>query len=105
MLNLSNTLKTVAIAAFVGAGALGASLSSASADTIETRCNGFGECYRVRCDDYRDTCWRVGYYGSGYTPGRRWVCDADGEDCHWSSYDSDGYYHRHYYAPGVDLHF
>ena len=79
----------------------------ASADTIETRCSGYGDCYRVRCDDYHEDCVRMGYYNSGYYNNgyRRWVCDADGDDCHWV-YDN-GYHYRHYYYdhPGVSFGF
>jgi hypothetical protein len=105
MLNMSNLLKGAAVASLLGFGALGATVTPASADTIETRCNGFGDCYRVRCDDFHDDCVRVGYYSSSYShAGRRWVCDADGDDCHWAYYNDDYYYH-HYYRPGVSFGF
>ena len=106
MLNASNLLKGAAVAGLLGLGALGASAVPASADTIETRCSGFGDCYRVRCDDYHEDCVRLGYYSSGYyNPGyRRWVCDADGDNCRWV-YDN-GYYRYHYYdRPGVSFGF
>lgn len=106
MLNASNLLKGVAVAGLLGLGALGASAVgavSASADTIESRCNGFGDCYRVRCDDYHEDCVRIGYYSSGYTGYRRWVCDADGDNCRWV-YDN-GYRYRYYDRPGVSFGF
>jgi len=104
MLNASNLLKGAAVAGLLGLGALGASALPASADTIETRCNGFGDCYRVRCDDYHEGCVRIGYYSSGYySPGyRRWVCDADGDNCHWAYHDGSYHYYEH---PGVSFGF
>ncbi len=104
MLNASNLLKGAAVAGLLGLGALGASAVPASADTIETRCNGFGDCYRVRCDDWHQDCARVGYERSDYYHGgRRWVCDADGDDCHWSY--SNSYYNGYYDRPGVNFGF
>ncbi|HKD23034.1 MAG TPA: hypothetical protein VKB71_13545, partial [Rhizomicrobium sp.] len=71
-----------------------------------TRCDSDGDrCYRVHCDWDGDNCYREssynnyynrdyyhrynrGYYG-GYYGGyhdRRYVCDADGDDCHWTNY-------------------
>jgi hypothetical protein len=50
---------------------------------------------RVHCDWDGDNCWREpiyssrdrdydsGYYGGGE---RHWVCDADGDNCHWAYY-------------------
>ena len=108
MLNASNLLKGAAVAGLLGLGALGASAVPASADTIETRCSGYGDCYRVRCDDFHEDCVRIGYYNSGYyngyyNNGRRWVCDADGDDCHWVYYN--GYRYRYYDRPGVSFGF
>jgi hypothetical protein len=56
---LANTLKTTAIAALLGLGVAGAANSSASADTIRTRCNG-DDCVRLRCNDFGDDCCRIG---------------------------------------------
>jgi len=103
MLNVSNLLKGAAVAGLLGLGAIGATAVPASADTIETRCNGFGDCYRVRCDDWHEDCVRIGYERSYYSSGRRWVCDADGDNCHYAYYGERHYYDR----PGVSfgLHF
>jgi hypothetical protein len=103
MLNASNLLKGAALAGLLGLGGLGATAIPASADTIETRCNGFGDCYRVRCDDWHQDCVRMGYERSEYyyNSGRRWICDADGEDCHWAYYGD----HRYYDRPGVSFGF
>jgi hypothetical protein len=108
MSNMSNLLKTAALAGLIGVGASGVTLASASADTVETRCDGYGACYQVRCDDYGAACYRLGYLGSGYLGSgygatRRWVCDSDGYDCHWVYYDDNGDYRYHLYAPGVDF--
>jgi hypothetical protein len=102
MLNISNIMKSAAVAGLVGLGFAGASATPASADTFETRCTSYGDCYRVRCDDFHDNCYRTGYYGSDYSGSRRWVCDEEGDNCHWAY--SDGYYH-HYYRPGVSFGF
>ena len=103
MLNASNLLKGAAVAGLLGLGALGASTVPAAADTIETRCSGFGDCYRVRCDDYHEDCVRIGYYSSGYYNNgyRRWVCDSDGDNCHWAYY-RDRYDYDH---PGLSFGF
>lgn len=104
MLRTANLLKGVAAAGLLTLGALGASATPASADSIETRCNGFGDCYRVRCDDWHQDCVRIGYYRSDYYgSNRRWVCDADGDDCHWAYYGSR--YYRDYDRPGVSFGF
>jgi hypothetical protein len=103
MLNISNIMKSAAVAGLVGLGFAGASATPAAADSYETRCSGYGDCYRVRCDDDGDNCYRTGYYGSDYYRehdyygGRRWVCDSDGDNCHWS--------YRNYYRPGVSFGF
>ncbi len=102
MLNASNLLKSAAIAGLVGFGAMGAAVAPASADSIETRCSSYGDCYRVRCNDWHEDCVRTGYYRSDYDRDRRrWVCDADGDDCHWQYYDGYRYYNR----PSVDFGF
>jgi len=103
MLRTSNLLKGAAGAGLLVLGALGASATPASADSIETRCNGFGDCYRVRCDDWHQDCVRVGYSRSDYYgSNRRWVCDADGDDCHYAYY---GDRYRDYDRPGVSFGF
>jgi hypothetical protein len=101
MLTASNLLKSAAVAGLLAFGATGAAVTPASADTFETHCNSFGDCYRMRCNDWHEDCVRVGYYRSDYdNDRRRWVCDSDGDDCHWQ-YDSDRYYDR----PNVDFGF
>ncbi len=95
LLTVSRALTTAAMAALLGAGLAGASATSASADTIKTRCSDEG-CYRVRCNDFGFDCVNIGYEEHYiYRPYRsRWVCDADGERCHWAryyGYDRDTY--------------
>ncbi len=104
MLSTANLLKSAAVAGVLTLGGIAASAVPASADTIETRCNGYGDCYRVRCDDWHNDCVRMGYYRSDYYHrDRRWVCDADGDDCHWAYYgDRDYYYGPHV---GFGFHF
>lgn len=100
----TNTLKIAAGAGLLALG-LAASATPAQAYTMQ-RCNDDG-CYRVRCDDDGDNCVRISsYYGSSYYVRRsyqpiydrpyyhvdsRYLCDADGDDCHWTHYylDSD----------------
>lgn len=106
MLNPANLLKSAAVAGVLTLGGLAASVAPASADYVTTRCNGYGDCYRVRCDNDGDDCVRTGYYRSDYYHrDRRWVCDADGDDCHWAYY-GDRYY-RDDYGPhiGFGFHF
>lgn len=106
MMHFAKTLKT---AAFTGLVALGfVAAAPAYAHYSYTRCDRDGDsCRRVVCDNDGDDCrsymmhsnyyggWRNGwrrsydrdrrydrgYYRSGY---RRWVCDWDGDDCHWT---------------------
>lgn len=106
MLSATNLLKSAAVAGVLTLGGLAASAAPASADTFETRCSGYGDCYRVRCDDWHNDCVRVGYRGDYYRSDyyhhdRRWVCDADGDDCHWAYY-GDRYYD---YGPNVGFGF
>lgn len=99
-MNVSKFLKGAAVTGVLSVGLMSASAIPASADTIQTRCNSFGDCYRVRCDDWNRDCVRIGYYNSDYYRGnRRWVCDYDGDNCHWSYYDGYRYYDR----PGVSF--
>jgi hypothetical protein len=114
MMHFSKTLKTTALAGLFGLGFLAA--SPALAHRVYTRCDSDGDrCYRVVCDDDGDDCRRTssynGYYNNGYYNNgyrsyynsynsdrynryynnygyRRWVCDSDGDRCHWS-YDRD----------------
>lgn len=94
LLTMSRALKTAAVAALLGVGLAGAGATSASAEIIKTQCFG-DDCYRVRCDDWGFDCVRTGYidrdYDRGYRAYRsRYICDADGEYCHWTrTYDDD----------------
>lgn len=96
----------------MGLGALSISTTPALADQVRTQCDREGDfCWRVACD-WDGDCHRIpgsgyhragyfnrGYYGgNGYyghyrndyyrndygNNGRRWVCDRDGNDCHWT---------------------
>ena len=58
---LANALKTTAIAALLVSGVAGAASSSASADTIKTRCTR-DDGVRLRCNDFGDDCFRIGYF-------------------------------------------
>jgi hypothetical protein len=58
---LANAVKTTAMAALLGLSVAGAISTSASANTIRTRCNG-DDCVRLRCNDFGDDCTRVGYF-------------------------------------------
>jgi len=102
---ISNTLKTAAVAAFIGLGAAVARSAPAAADTITTQCFG-GDCYRVRCNDLGYDCVRMTYdtydrdryYDTTYSADRsRLVCDADGDNCHYvrvpGYYDAFGVWH------------
>jgi hypothetical protein len=98
MLNISTTLKGAALASILGVAAVVGGAKIASAETY-TRCSADGDCVREHCDAFGNDCWREhvyyrdyrdrdayhpyfrGYYG-GYGD-RHWVCDADGDDCHW----------------------
>ena len=90
LLTVSKVLKTAAVAALLGVGLAGAGATSASADTIRTRCVG-DDCYRVRCNDFGFDCVSISYEAPAYRPFRsRYVCDADGDYCHWTrTYDYD----------------
>lgn len=102
MLNASNLLKSAAVAGLLGLGFAGVTATPAAAETYETHCNGFGDCYRMRCNDWHEDCERIGYYNSDYDRNhRRWVCNSDGDNCRWSYYD--GY--RYDDEPGVNFGF
>ncbi len=92
LLTVSNALKTAAVAALLGVGLMGAGVAPASADTVRTQCYG-GDCYRVRCNDFGYDCVNIGYEEPAYRPFHsRWVCDADGDNCHWARiYDDRAY--------------
>ena len=102
MLSISNTLKYTALAGVLGVAAIVAGAGAASARDY-TRCDSDGDCARVHCDWDGDNCYREntyhrdyyhrdgydrGYYGGYYGNygDRRWVCDADGDRCHWVRY-------------------
>lgn len=115
-MHFSKTLKTTALAALFGLGFIAA--SPALAHRVYTRCDNDGDrCWRVVCDDDGDDCRRTSSYSNGYHSYyngyrsynnnyynnngyydrdrsyynggyRRWVCDSDGDRCHWS-YDRD----------------
>ena len=114
MMRFSRTVKTAALVGLLGLGAAAAACGPAQAARSSIRCDRDGDhCWRVVCDDegydcrtytlsgygYRnDGAYRryydrdgSGYYGNGYYGNgyyyngrRRWVCDRDGDDCHWS---------------------
>jgi hypothetical protein len=103
---LSNILKTTALAALLGLGAVATGAAPAAADTVTTHCFG-DDCYRVRCDDFGDNCVRISndtydydrLYNSRYArpPSTRLVCDSFGDNCHYVNvpgyYDSFGIWH------------
>lgn len=95
---MKHALKTTAVAGLLGLGAIVAATGSAFADYTTTRCYG-DTCRVVRCDNDGDYCqtlsrydrdsYRRHYYtGSAYWRDRdyhrTWVCDEDGDRCHWS---------------------
>lgn len=94
-LTMNKTLMSAAVAALLGVGLAGAGTTVASADTIRTRCVG-DDCYRVQCNDWGYDCVDIGYRQQYDRPYRsRYICDADGDDCHWSrTYDYDRDYDR-----------
>jgi hypothetical protein len=105
MMRFSKNLKTTALAGLFGLGVAAATTGPAVAHQAYTRCDRDGDhCVRVICDDDGDRCrtyntsyygydnnyynryynryrYDRGYYNSGY---RHWVCDSDGDRCHWS---------------------
>ena len=97
LLTVSRVLKTAAVAALLGVGLVGAGATSASAEIIKTRCFG-DDCYRVRCNDWGFDCVNIGYEEHAYRPFRsRYVCDADGDYCHWvRTYDYERDYDEGY---------
>ena len=93
---LATTLKTTAIAALFGLGALGASGTAASAYTTKTRCDGDG-CVRMQCNDFGYDCFRIGYterydYDRPYSYTTRtysYYPDTDYDDGYYPDYDRD----------------
>jgi hypothetical protein len=97
-----NMLTTAALAGLLGFGALAATTGSATAYTTR-HCDADG-CWTTNCDDdgYCHRVWDRHYYtesrfyrGNGYydrnewrdydqNHRRTWVCDAYGNDCHWT---------------------
>ena len=112
---LSNTVKSAALAGALGLAGLAATATTASAHYTTTRCDG-DRCEVLRCDYDGDGCYTVSsYYRDDYGYRRdndndsysraRWVCDDDGDDCHWVY--GNGYYdHPHSHAHiGIGLGF
>jgi len=120
IMRLSRALQSAAVAGILGLGLLGTSATPALADHVRTQCDRDGDyCWRIWCDRDWDDCHRIagsgyrrsnsyyrynrygdysGYYRNSYrrsySSGGHWVCDSDGDDCHWQrSYDS---YNRPY---------
>ncbi len=109
-MRFSKNLKTAAVAGLFGLGFVLAASGPALAHRAYTQCNRDGDhCWRVVCDNDGDDCstYRLNadYYGYGchrwnrhyYRDGERdhyrgydrsgyrhWVCDRDGDRCHWS---------------------
>jgi hypothetical protein len=101
MKNLSFALKTTALAGLFGAGLFVATATPALAYRSYTQCDNDGDrCWRVVCDNDGDDCrreqinyydynrrydWNRDRYYRGYERNyRHWVCDEDGDRCHWS---------------------
>ena len=104
MLKLTDVMKTTAVAGLFGLGMVAATATPALAHYSYTRCDNDGDtCWRVVCDNDGDDCrrvstwhagynydrryqWNRGYYNNSYYGGRdrHWVCDSDGDRCHWS---------------------
>ncbi|HTW33449.1 MAG TPA: hypothetical protein VMD53_02440 [Rhizomicrobium sp.] len=98
MLNISNTLKSAALAGVLGVAAIAVGTSTAAARTY-TDCDG-DTCVRMHCDAFGDNCWRESVY---YNPSYRdfyhddyynydrgtyggfghYSCDAFGDNCRW----------------------
>lgn len=96
---LSNGWKMAALAAVASLGWLAAGSSAALADYTTTRCDADGDhCWVMRCEDDGDDCVRIrsydrdSYYRGYDRPRARWVCDGDGDRCHWVY--GGGYYER-----------
>ncbi|HWU26921.1 MAG TPA: hypothetical protein VN154_11025 [Rhizomicrobium sp.] len=102
MKRISNSTKILAAVGAIGLAGLFAGTSAASARTF-TSCDSDGDnCVRVHCDWNGGNCWReplyrnrdfyyrYDYYNRGDYGGmaydRHWVCDGDGDNCHWERY-------------------
>ncbi len=108
MERLSRTLKTAALAGLFSLGIMATS-TAARADQVRVYCDRDGDtCTRVVCEDDGDDCkrttfqnpnrynrrnyWNNGYrngYGGAYRPYGHWVCDSDGDRCHWATYGNE----------------
>lgn len=100
---MKTALKTVALAGLLGTGLMLAGTTSASAAYTKTACDN-GLCKTIECNDNGEHCITLRYFHRA--PYRRYydtttyydsdsddtvrtrhmVCDADGDDCHWSYY-------------------
>lgn len=100
-MKLPKSLRTLTFAGIGGVALAAATATVASAHYTYTQCDRDGDrCWRVRCDNDGDECRRVDNYyrGSSYYShrpyyhnyNRQWVCDRDGDDCHWSYYGRPG---------------
>jgi hypothetical protein len=102
---LPRIMKLGAAAGLLALGLTAASAVPANAAYYASRCDSDG-CYRVRCHDDGFGCVRVSsYYGSDYMAPRdyddmddpyyhsraRYLCDSDGDYCHWTHTYRDGY--------------
>ncbi|HUJ03475.1 MAG TPA: hypothetical protein VLW75_07565 [Rhizomicrobium sp.] len=99
-MTVSKHLRTLALAGLGGIAIAAAGATAASAAYTYTRCDSY-RCWHVRCDNDGDYCRNAGYVYRDYDRGhyrhynRRWVCDRDGDDCHYV-YDR---------GPHVGIHF
>lgn len=103
---LTNFAKLGAVAGLLTLGLTAFSATPANAAYYASRCDSYG-CYRVRCHDDGFGCTRVSsYYSSDYQVPRdydedmdapyyhstaRWLCNSDGEYCHWTHDYRDGF--------------
>ena len=104
MLLLSRIPKLGAAAGLLALGLTAASVVPANAAYYASRCDSYG-CYRVRCHNDGFGCVRVSsYYSSDYMVPRdydmddpyyhataRYLCDSDGDYCHWTHTYRDGF--------------
>jgi hypothetical protein len=111
MFAASKIIKRATLAGLFGVGLAAAFSAPASAHSY-TRCDYDGDrCVRVNCDWDGDRCWRESTYyrdsdDYSYYRGRgRWVCDYDGDDCHWVYYGHRPYYYGPRVGLGIGLRF
>jgi hypothetical protein len=106
MLSLSRITKLGAATGLLALGLTAASAVPASAAYYASRCDSYG-CYRVRCHDDGFGCVRVSSYESSdymvprdydydmddpyYHATSRYLCNSDGEYCHWTHTYRDGF--------------